>query len=122
MHKVYYGAAVAVAAAVFCAAGRADDSAYDKGKALYMQKCMICHGVNGKGNGPAADALSRPPRDFNDPELWKRQDVDQFIANTVKKGIGEMPAFKLSDDEISAIIAYMSQTFGGKKPAPSPAG
>ncbi len=83
----------------------------DKGKALYDEKCMICHGANGKGDGPAAAALSPPPNDFNRSEFWNQKNVDQLITNQVKNGQGAMPAFKLSDDEIKSIIDYMSHSF-----------
>lgn len=86
-------------------------SEYDQGKALYEEKCMICHGANGKGDGPAAAALSPAPKDFSKPEFWNREDVVEIITNQVKKGKGSMPAFNLSDDEIKAIIDYMSHTF-----------
>jgi mono/diheme cytochrome c family protein len=83
----------------------------DTGRALYEEKCMICHGQNGKGNGPAAAALSPPPKDLNRPEFWKQKNVNQLIADQVKHGKGLMPAFSLSDDEIKAIIEFMSHTF-----------
>jgi len=83
----------------------------DTGRALYEEKCMICHGQNGKGDGPAAAALSPPPKDFNRPEFWKQKDVEQLIRSQVKNGKGAMPAFSLSDDEIKAIIEFMSHTF-----------
>jgi cytochrome c5 len=84
---------------------------YDKGKALYEENCTMCHGANGKGDGPAAASLSAPPKDFNRPEFWKQKNVDQLIAKQVKNGKGEMPAFPLSDDEIKAIIDFMSHSF-----------
>jgi mono/diheme cytochrome c family protein len=34
------------------------------GKALYMQHCVSCHGVDGKGDGPAASRLSTKPADL----------------------------------------------------------
>jgi mono/diheme cytochrome c family protein len=83
----------------------------DTGRALYEEKCVICHGAKGKGDGPAAAALSPPPKDFNSPEFWKQKNVDQLIADQVEHGKGAMPAFSLSDDEIKAIIGFMTQAF-----------
>jgi len=37
----------------------ADDVA--RGRALYLQNCAPCHGLNGEGAGPMARALTTPP-------------------------------------------------------------
>jgi mono/diheme cytochrome c family protein len=34
------------------------------GKEMYTNYCAVCHGAEGKGNGPAADALKTPPSDL----------------------------------------------------------
>ena len=34
------------------------------GKGLYEQFCAVCHGKDGKGAGPAADALKQRPTDL----------------------------------------------------------
>lgn len=34
------------------------------GKTLYMQHCVSCHGVDGKGDGPSAERLSTTPADL----------------------------------------------------------
>jgi mono/diheme cytochrome c family protein len=34
------------------------------GKGMYTAYCASCHGVDGKGNGPAAAALKTPPTDL----------------------------------------------------------
>lgn len=34
------------------------------GKILFKQYCAVCHGTDGKGNGPAASALKQAPGDL----------------------------------------------------------
>ncbi len=36
----------------------------NKGKQIYSEYCMACHGVNGDGNGVASKGLQPPPRNF----------------------------------------------------------
>ncbi len=34
------------------------------GQEMYNSYCAVCHGKDGKGNGPAAEALKVPPTDL----------------------------------------------------------
>ncbi len=34
------------------------------GKGMFMEYCAVCHGNDGKGNGPAASALKKAPADL----------------------------------------------------------
>lgn len=94
----------------YLAVNTAQGDEISKGKGLYQGKCMICHGAEGKGDGPAASAFSKRPADFNNPEFWKG-DVEKKIGDTIRNGRQPMPAFRLSSDEIHAIIDYMKQSF-----------
>jgi high-affinity iron transporter len=88
---------------------RADD--YDQGKNIYENNCQMCHGANGKGDGPAAAAFSPHPQNFTDPKFWKQKNVNKIITNTIEHGHGLMPAVGLGPDQIKAIIDYISHTF-----------
>ncbi|HEY5504592.1 MAG TPA: cytochrome c, partial [Sedimentisphaerales bacterium] len=36
----------------------------DAGRSEYQSSCAVCHGIDGKGNGPAAEELKRRPIDL----------------------------------------------------------
>ena len=42
-----------------------DPAMIEAGKKIYFRKCVWCHGVDGAGDGPAADRLWPRPRNFN---------------------------------------------------------
>jgi mono/diheme cytochrome c family protein len=37
----------------------------NSGKAMFNSYCAVCHGTDGKGNGPAAPAMKTPPADLS---------------------------------------------------------
>jgi cytochrome c oxidase cbb3-type subunit 2 len=39
-----------------------------RGKEIFLQRCVGCHGLKGDGKGPAASFLSPPPADFTDKD------------------------------------------------------
>lgn len=65
---------VAMAAGLILAAGYADQSrkivigvqktSPTDGKQMYTSYCAPCHGINGRGNGPAAQAMRTQPSDL----------------------------------------------------------
>jgi mono/diheme cytochrome c family protein len=83
---------------------------YARGQSIFNNKCAICHGSDGKGNGPAAASLSPPPADFNSASFWQDM-TDAKITNTIQNGHGPMPAFNLSSGDIRSVIEYLRQTF-----------
>lgn len=69
-----------------------------RGKALYEETCARCHGLTGKGDGPAAAGLAVKPRNFTDTR-WLREAGDRAMPFlhflTITNGIpGRMEAFK----------------------------
>ena len=77
----------AVPAAVAVAAADAESA-----KALYAQRCTMCHGVQGQGDGPAAANLNPKPRNYTDP-VWQSKTSDAHIAQII---IGGGPSVGMS--------------------------
>ncbi len=107
---------VLAAAGVVAAASPAQAPAGDasRGKTLFLDNCVLCHGPNGNGKGPNAATFNPPPASFKAPKFWS-DDVPKKLRNAVKNGKGLMPPVKtLTSDDIRDITAYVTQTF---KPA-----
>ena len=95
------------------ASARADDTS--KGKAIYAEHCVVCHGLHGKGNGPSGKTLDPKPTDFTtaaaDDEFWFK--VTKLGSKAVDSSKSDkMEAFggKLSDPDIRNVVAY-TKTF-----------
>jgi len=103
--------AILLAVAAVIPAAAADLGAARK---EFVRFCSKCHGTEGKGDGPQADALTTKPRDFTDCARMKAMS-DDTLFTAIKEG-GEavhlskdMPAWKdgMDDDEIHDLIAYV---------------
>jgi len=84
----------------------------DDGATLFVQKCAVCHGKDGKG---MASWKAKGQPDFTDAH-FQSSVSDQQISDSIHNGKGKyMPAFKgkLSDDQISALVAQV-RAFGKK--------
>src|SRR5271169_4514525 len=59
------------------------------GKTMYKQYCASCHGIDGKGRGPAASALNTRPADLT--TLAKRHNGKfprEYVAGVLRFGPG----------------------------------
>lgn len=87
-----------------------DEASLKIGQELFAQNCAVCHGEQGRGNGPAAAGLSLKPPDFGNGHLDIHTDGDVFYW--IQNGLSPtspMPAFKgkLSDDQIWHLVNYV---------------
>jgi len=104
---------------------------------LFEDACAVCHGREGRGDGPRASTrqpappgfvseIQPAPADYHDP-LFMERFSDEFLVALVKKGrIGatEELGFDtmkpyghvLSDEEIRAVVRYIRETFVSARP------
>ena len=62
IERLVLPAALAVALGAGPAAAAPGD--LENGEKVYMKRCVWCHGEEGEGDGPGAEMLNPPPRDF----------------------------------------------------------
>ncbi len=65
----------------------------EHGARLYAENCALCHGVGGKGDGPAAAGLTARPADLTAPHLFAHTPGDLFWWVSNGRGNGAMPGF-----------------------------
>jgi len=102
-------------------------SATTDGAQLYREHCAVCHGVEAKGNGPAAEALKRRPTDLTQlaaknggkyPGLAVQQKIKG--GEVIEHGTVEMPIWGRllvgpgraktdADIRIYALTAYLEK-------------
>ena len=98
------------------------------GKVLYGQYCAVCHGVDGKGAGPAADALKQRPNDLTQFGKQNKGSFpeDRFLkilngeVTTTAHGSKDMPIWgsefrnmstnlNTAQDRIHALMNYVEE-------------
>lgn len=56
------------------------DPRLQRGKAIYFEKCVFCHGEKGNGVGTAAySGMNKPPADFSTPQARREMSRDRMI-------------------------------------------
>ena len=97
------GAAVDTGAA----GGAAGEVSLAVGERIVQERCVLCHGESGKGDGPGGAALNPKPRDWTDHTYMGSQTDDQLFQ-VIHDGKGSMPAWGktgiLTDAEIRSAI------------------
>ncbi len=80
-----------------------------KGRPLYEKYCLLCHGPDGRGDGPLGLHMKPPAANFHKPESKHKSDAELFT--TIQEGHSEtaMASWKhaLSDDQLRDILAYI---------------
>lgn len=80
------------------------------GQQLYQTHCQLCHGPNGRGDGPAGRALDPPPVDLTQ-RPYRYGCEPEPILRTLREGIPHtaMPPFggRLSERELRLLTNYV---------------
>lgn len=98
-----------------------------KGRArqIFSTRCASCHGLDGKGQGPAARMLAPKPRDYSGAE-WQASTTDDQIRRIIVKGgpaLGKSPAMPESPDladepeVVNELVAILRAFGAGAAPA-----
>lgn len=100
----------------------ADPNQPTEAKILFANVCSQCHGLEGKGDGPASQSLNPKPRNYTDPE-WQKTVTDAEIKAIIVGGgqaVGKSgmmppnPNLKGRDDVLDELVAII-RGFGTPK-------
>jgi mono/diheme cytochrome c family protein len=86
----------------------ATTASVEVGQRVYTERCVLCHGASGKGDGVGAAGLDPKPRDHTDGSYMNTQ-TDEALLNVIKNGKGNMPAWGnvLSEVESQSVLMYV---------------
>jgi high-affinity iron transporter len=79
------------------------------GKSIYETRCAFCHGMEGRGDGPAGAALKPPATNFTTPGYAKtpieriKESIAQGRQGTAMIAFGQT----LKPEEIDAVARYI---------------
>lgn len=84
------------------------DESISRGRKIFESNCAVCHGAEGRGDGPAAAALPKRPDDLSQiapPPVFP----DGVVAYRILNGVDMMPAFKstLGADEVWDVLNFV---------------
>tara|TARA_R100000008_G_scaffold86161_1_gene78184 strand:+ start:502 stop:864 length:363 start_codon:yes stop_codon:yes gene_type:complete len=78
------------------------------GEGVYRTHCARCHGIDGRGNGVAADFVG---------DVQRMSKSDEELLKSIEEGmygrIGFMPAWKniITDEQIRLSLEYIRENF-----------
>jgi mono/diheme cytochrome c family protein len=97
-------------------AALASVEARNRGRALFLEHCALCHGERADGRGVRREGLTSPPRDFTDP-AWRLRTSPRRVFFTIREGVRgtAMPGWAaLGDSEVWDLVAYLRSVSGNR--------
>jgi mono/diheme cytochrome c family protein len=90
-----------------------DQAGQSDGQKVFQTRCFVCHGRDGKGDGPSATGLAEKPQDLTDAN-WQRITSDDRIGLVIRAGgvaIGKTGAMPPNPDltweQIQGLVAFV---------------
>lgn len=88
---------------------------------FFRNRCQVCHGEKGKGDGPGAAALNPKPRNYTNP-VWQASVTDDYLAKFIVEGgaaAGKSPGMPANPDladkpEVLRELVKIVRSFRGK--------
>jgi cytochrome c oxidase cbb3-type subunit III len=98
----------------------AKDPLLSQGRTIYLARCVACHGIDGRGDGPIAAQLIGPPVGNLTDDVWKHGDRPDQVLSVIGQGVPQtrMDGWGrvLDPPELKAVAAYVY--FLAKQPVP----
>jgi mono/diheme cytochrome c family protein len=84
-----------------------------EGESIFQTRCFVCHGREGKGDGPAAGGLGASVRDLTN-STWQDSTSDETVRAVIRNGaraVGGSAAMApnpdLTDEQIASLVQYI---------------
>ncbi len=97
-------------------------AARQQAQQIFATRCSVCHGKEGRGDGPGAAALTPTPRNYHD-KAWQASVTDQQIEQAIVYGgaaVGRSPAMVANPDlgskpDVVAALREIVRNFGNEQ-------
>lgn len=91
----------------------------DEARNIFRDRCAVCHGASGAGDGPAGAALNPRPRSFADA-AWQTATTDEAIERIIREGgaaVGKSVAMPSNADLVGkpAVVTALRQRIRGMR-------
>ena len=91
------------------AAGEAKDG-FPHGAVVFRVRCAACHGADGRGDGPAAARLGRPPADFSQKQPGSERVRAVLLHGVAGTAMTPMQQ-NLSESDRDAVVLFVRSLF-----------
>jgi mono/diheme cytochrome c family protein len=85
-----------------------------KGRPIYEKYCLLCHGPQGRGDGPQGQLMKPPATNFKSPESKSKSDA--VLLRAIQEGHPKTAMtnweLELSEEDMINVLAYIRSLSG----------